>query len=55
MAIFSESCLVAVVYRVTDIYRAVTYWFDNRFFFLLLIRQLIRGNAFLISFGTRSF
>ena len=33
MAIFSKSCLVAVVYRVTDIYRAVTYWFDYRFSF----------------------
>ena len=34
MAINSESCSVAVVYRVTDIYRAVvTYWFDYRFFF----------------------
>ena len=29
MAIFSESCSVAVVYRVTDIYRAVTYWFER--------------------------
>ena len=48
MAIFSESCSVAVVYRVTDIYRAVTYWFDYGVFFWLLIRQLIRGNAFLI-------
>ena len=47
MAIFSESCSVAVVYRVTAINRAVTYWFDCSFFFLL-IRQLIRGNAFLI-------
>ena len=55
MAVFSKSCSVAVVYRVTDIYRAVvTYWFDYRFFFWLLIRQLIRGNAFLIEFGTRS-
>ena len=33
MAIFSESCSVAVVYRVTDIYRAVTYWFDCSSFF----------------------
>ena len=48
MAIFSESCSVAVVYRVTDINRAVTYWFDCGFFFLLLTRQLITGNAFLI-------
>ena len=56
MAIFSKSCSVAVVYRVTDIYRAVvTYWFDYRFFFWLLIRQLIRGNAYLIEFGTLSF
>ena len=35
MAIFSESCSVAVVHRVTDIYRAVTYWFDYRVFFFL--------------------
>ena len=35
MAIFSESCSVDVVYRVTDIYRAVTYSFDYRFFFFL--------------------
>ena len=56
MAVFSKSCSVAVVYRVTDIYRAVvTYWFHYRLFFWLLIRQLIRGNAFLIEFGTRSF
>ena len=56
MAIFSESCSVAVVYRVTAINRAVTYWFDcSFFFFLLLIRQLIRGNAFLIYFGTGFF
>ena len=48
MAIFSESCSVAVVFKVTVIYRAVSYWFDYRFFFWLLIRQLIRGNAFLI-------
>ena len=49
MVIFSESCSVAVVYRVTDIYRAVTYWFDYRFFFFwLLIRQFIRGNTFLV-------
>ena len=52
MAIFSESCSVDVVYRVTDIYRAVTYWFDHRFFFffglLIRLRELIRGNAFLI-------
>ena len=49
MVIFSESCSVAVVYRVTDIYRAVTYWFDYRFFFGgLLIRQFIRGNTFLV-------
>ena len=32
MAIFSESCSVAVVYRLTDINRAVTYWFDYRVF-----------------------
>ena len=32
MAIFSESCSVAVVYRLTDINRAVTYWFDYRGF-----------------------
>ena len=55
MAVFSKSCSVAVVYRVTDIYRAVvTYWFHYRLFFWLLIRQLIRGNAFLIELGTRS-
>ena len=36
MAIFSESCSVAVEYRVTDIYRAVTYWFDHGFFFFFL-------------------
>ena len=55
MAVFSKSCSVAVVYRVTDIYRSVvTYRFHYRFFFWLLIRQLIRGNAFLIEFGTRS-
>ena len=34
MAIFSESCSVAVVYRVTAIKRAVTYRFDCSFFFL---------------------
>ena len=55
MAVFLKSCSVAVVYRVTDIYRAVvTYRFHYRFFFWLLIRQLIRGNAFLIEFGTSS-
>ena len=43
MAIFSESCSVAVVYSVAAIYRAVTYRFDRIFF-----RQLIRGNALLI-------
>ena len=32
MAIFSETCSVAVVYRLTDINRAVTYWFDYRVF-----------------------
>ena len=35
MAIFSESCSVAVVHRVTDIYRAVRYWFDYRVFFFV--------------------
>ena len=49
MAVFSKSCSVAVVYRVTAIYRAVTYWFDYKFLFSwLLIRRLIRGNSFLI-------
>ena len=49
MAIFSKSCSVAVVYKVTAIYRAVTYWFDYKFLFSwLLIRRLIRGNSFLI-------
>ena len=49
MVIFSEGCSVAVVYRVTDIYMAVTYWFDYRFFFFwLLIRQFLRGNTFLV-------
>ena len=43
MAIFSESCSVAIVYRVAATYRAVTYRFDCSF-----LRQLIRGNAFLI-------
>ena len=33
MAVFSKSCSVAVGYRVTEIYRAVTYWFDYRVFF----------------------
>ena len=43
MAIFSESCPVAVIYRVTAIYRAVIYRLTV--FFLLLSRLLIRGNA----------
>ena len=43
MAIFSESCSVAVVYRVTAIYRAVIYRFDPIFF--SNFRLLIRGSA----------
>ena len=43
MAIYSESCPVAVVYRVTAIYRAVIYRFDPIFF--SYFRLLIRGNA----------
>ena len=43
MAINSESCSVAVVYRVTAIYRAVIYRFDPIFF--SNFRLLIRGSA----------
>ena len=45
MAIYSESCPVAVVYRVTAIYRTVIYRFDCIFFFVSNFRLLIRGNA----------
>ena len=44
MAIYAESCPVAVVYRVTAIYRAVIYRFDPIFFFSNF-RLLIRGSA----------
>ena len=43
MAIYAESCPVAVVYRVTAIYRAVIYRFDPIFF--SNFRLLIRGSA----------
>ena len=50
---YFRSCPVAVMYRVTAIYRAVQV--DCIFFFLLLSRLLIRGNALPIQYGTRSF
>ena len=52
MAIYAESCPVAVVYRMTAIYRAVIYRFV--FFFVSDFRLLIRGNSF-PTYGTRSF
>ena len=55
---YFRSCPVAVIYRVTAIYRAVQvdciFFFFN-FFFLLLSRLLIRGNALPIQYGTCSF
>ena len=48
MAINSESCSVAVVYRVTAIYRAVIYRLIV-FVFASNYRLLIRGHALLSS------
>ena len=44
MAIYAESCPVAVVYGVNAIYRAIIYRFDC-IFFVSNFRLLIRGNA----------
>ena len=50
MAIYSESCPVAVVYWVTAIYRAAICRFD-RIFFVFNFRLLIRGNALIVIFN----
>ena len=50
MAIYSESCPVAVVYWVTTIYRAAICRFD-RIFFVFNFRLLIRGNALIVIFN----